>query len=685
MELKSALKNKTGEMLLLAGELSAAAFGLAGFSGCRSVPENTDGAVSAENVDDKKKERHISEIVPSANSEGIVIESGPVIHRFQGKDKKEYFILSDSEFKSSSDSQNTGKGVSLKGHVFYVGPRAPLDLSELERAYSKRAAVQIGTNQYEMIVMLPLLTDDVRQEAANALNKRFPQGGTVTKDQILLAPFRLLEMFKVIDGESVRIATWPNIPAGSKTVDVPDARPTIIPVRITGTEEELRQFVDNGRIDLRYHLGGFTIKQNCLDIVYEAIVNSELVNFLKGKTDWSEINRVRQSSGGGAASFGPITLGGSTTKTTGSVEKHSFVSRNQVKEIARIACERVKIHEYKEFKDENNTLDKFLDLLTARILSKMDKVDIQVKDDGTLMLGNELLKDIAPDVEKTIKQDLKTKTDAKDAKSIDVTYEKAKVGAKHSYSYLGDEDYKYENVGEKVVPKGVELHQANSASFKIDATLSLTQIEATPGQQPFHQTGTVIKATVSPAISAKIEKKTINDTYQIKGLDIDRKGSNVGTGSYRFNTGKPVLSTDKGQRVIVIPYDLVVYSNSSIRLASFGISSFGGGTAIRVDAGLKAHSSGKIILPINSPGVVKDIYKSGELKTSGHYGGKKDANDKTFKKDSKGTAITNVDVRIDSRDPGKGSVISVSISVDLDVETRPAKPASVSFEILPRD
>ena len=166
MELNRELRGRAAEIILSAATFSTAALSTLGLSGCAARPEAAEASVRTSALDTgfspqtqirKDEAEYRIELLPSRNSEGLLIDGNHKITSYQDIDGNVYVVMKDNTFQSSIDS-NQNKDMKFGGHIFYLGPRATVEQSVLDRAFKERVPSNsnLKEGQYEMTVTIPL-------------------------------------------------------------------------------------------------------------------------------------------------------------------------------------------------------------------------------------------------------------------------------------------------------------------------------------------------------------------------------------------------------------------------------------------------------------------------------------------------------------------------------------------------
>jgi hypothetical protein len=297
-------------------------------------------------------------------------------------------------------------------------------------------------------------------------------------------------------------------------------KPRIL-LNITGSDKFLSYFVNHPNLTAHAYYTGFTVKENTLSFAFQNIVNLGLNNFLTGDAKWSDLSKLENENDSLGGSFLGISGGESRSTQTSTSTSSSYVSRDQVKRIARDATKAISGSVWIGAPDQKTETDKIVDLVVGAILEDAKFYDATITKEGQdyVLDDPQIKKDLEPDRISDINQTIKNatelqkkatygsggdsggKTGSSGKKSDGSTPSSpadaagsagggggagGSAGGGPAFSYATD--FKWDNAGgsdnkvELVIPKTIRLYQMNQARFSSFASYKISTTEATSGQ-----------------------------------------------------------------------------------------------------------------------------------------------------------------------------------------------------------
>lgn len=430
---------------------------------------------------------------------------------FRGKQRR---IFVSKSFKTRLDEGVVDDGLArlFRRSSFFVYPSLDVTREQMTAAIHQGIAESDGALHGQAIhtvrLHLDLITPEMRQAAADHINRTYDLDGVVSNDQVNLVRYEFLEVVATGGGESLRLVSLPSVEIRQQQ---PGARlashPESLEVELYGTREFLERFASRPRFELRFSNTGFQVRQNILHFSLAQLVSQGFHHFLTGDAKWEDLKEYGNSTGGGGADLLLFKFGSSSNSGSIKATKESWVTRHQARELITEVANRIEGGIWWELqtKDGMERLRTFmLDDLLKYANAERDFALIQ--DGSEFVIDKNLNKDVAPDNYTSLSPHVKTVLDFAMTNDLSSTANKTTKGsgkastgkasseasqdstdsdtraAKGDFKFTDTDDVSWQEQGNVIVPKSIRLFQFNQNSFNRILSRRYTETMASGGK-----------------------------------------------------------------------------------------------------------------------------------------------------------------------------------------------------------
>lgn len=460
-----------------------------------------------ERSDERVWNREVLNQPSSKDDEGIIINDTYALCSFvyRGKEIPIYKSKNYTSETNPSDAQ-----VDLSRYSFYLPPDLTIELNQMRSAYNSKTKVGEvnGVSIWKMDLPVCIFTEEFRQAASAAVNARF-KGANTTADNFSIVPYRYIQFEASGKQGSGIIASYPEIPIDGTPMPGLAGRKLNFNLSVNGTDELLRYIAEEARIEFKFLVSGFSIKQNISDYVLSSIAALGLDQAITGHAEWERFRSVQAKSGGGILNVSSI-LGFAKKRTIGQSKEgqYSCVTRNQAREVVRSVSSALNCTDWQEFESDPRQLEAFETTILNHLLARMQRVEVGVSREGKLMLDDQLRKDIEPDLVDKAEASIQGQMDMHASKSGSGSLGKVfKASHDQNFEYLDSNDISWTNEGGAIVPKTVSFYQANVSTLRAIERIHSTKILPSGNQICLKSEASFVELTKVPAQYKIIELK----------------------------------------------------------------------------------------------------------------------------------------------------------------------------------
>jgi len=400
---------------------------------------------------------------PPTETHQLVIEDKnrlPCVYYYGQGGTQNYIYFSQSDY----DQVNQRKD--LNRVIFYLAPLPEIDTVELKRNANAAQKIEVESAGKKVVLKqvklpgIPLLTDERILAAVREINGHYKLKGeaAVSPEQIRLAPYRSLEVI-------ARSKSGPTL--GTARVDYTQGQERFFRIDLVGTDDELKQFVEDPTFTVRFQSHGYIPKINELNVSLQLFFNEGFHHFLTGEADFKAWQKASTSNNAKGISLPPYLFKRSSNgEYEASQGLKSWVTRDQALEVISAFTTYIRVSRIIEFKD--TTLVNITQDITKALLQEKDKATVFFRanvDQGNKITFHVLDHDLAPDLLADIGQKTILKNKAELNKNVSVTCggtdkgTTAKVDQKSDNDDTLEFDTKGSGTNKIFVPKSIKLYQ----------------------------------------------------------------------------------------------------------------------------------------------------------------------------------------------------------------------------------
>lgn len=428
-------------------------------SGKPLAEDRRDGSVSATNW----PKGNALDPVPD---DGVIVDDTHAIDWFDYLDKQrpiyvtKNFKVMNPLIDPQTQQVRGAQAMQFDGYNFFVKPDLILSQENLDAAFAakKTAGTQDGKPAFEMVFEARIVDDHLKRYAAAKLNATFPNA-KVTPERIQVIPPKGLKLYVWIGDTAVELIS----PAGANG----NVAQTI-KIRITGSEELLKSVKDDARLEIRYTVSGYRVKQNISVGMLQYFVRANFHKVMVGDAKYEAISEHGQTLMRAGLDLGIISIGGSSRGIENKYTRNTQVTRNIVRHAATQCNEVIKFHRWMEMPEDKESFDARCKELTDHLLALAKQTEIEVKVADLAKPDQLVAKDVRPDVLGELSGRVKAINNEQRDKKTEVEY--AGVKASVDKKKRDENDVEWEEktgpTGTKIyVPKSIRVYDFSQVDF----------------------------------------------------------------------------------------------------------------------------------------------------------------------------------------------------------------------------
>lgn len=497
--------------------------------------------------------------------DGVIVDDTHAIAWFEHLDKQRPIYASKS-FKIAnplidpvSNKARLASATQFGGFQFWVKPDLILDQGQLEAAYAakKPTGKQDGKDQFEMAFEGRIIDEFVKKKAAATLNELFPNAG-VTAERIKVIPPRGLSLYVWVGDRPVELS-GPLPPSGQVS--------EVVRVKVKGTDEALKNIRDDARLEIRYTVSGYRVKQNISVGMVQLFARAAFHKVMIGDASYEALSRHRQELTSGGLDLGVVRFGGQERGIDNTYKRDTKVTRNVVKFAATQCNEVIRTHNWLEMPADRSAFDAKCEDLTKNLLARAKELRVEVNVPNLAKPEELVAKDVRPDVLGELSATVKAKNHVKRDKEVKGEYEGVKASV--DKKYLDEDDVTWEEktgpTGTKItVPKTIRVYDFSEVDFN-QVTLQ-TVVESQPewvtmpvAHEPavsYRDVPMKTEKANAEGVAMRMNGKGMTLTHGDEDLDADDDGYPI---QFEFRADAAVVTEQGGVRKIKVSTHYKLY------------------------------------------------------------------------------------------------------------------------------